>query len=437
MGTVTEIHDYLRLLYARCGEVFCPQHHIPLNKQSPQQIKSWLFEHFLDQKIAILSPLISERKGEFADLWEQLHSQGFQRVYVDQNMYELDSIPLLDKNKKHSIELIVDRLKVQHDSTSRISESIELALKQGNDKLIIQQLEKGEQRHLISASHSCPICSWSLSELEPRLFSFNSPLGACSHCLGLGTESFMDPQKMILDKSLSLNQGALIGWDRTHQYHHSLLVDLSKHFHFSLDTPLEKLPQNIQSILFYGSPLDDPITFTHSGKFGKFKTGAFPGLIQIYDQRYHQTESSAIRESILPFLSIRSCPTCQGTRLNEQARSVKIDNHKITDLNDLPIDQLFPLIKHIQFTGTFKDVGHKIQTEIVARLEFLNDVGLGYLSLARSAETLSGGEAQRIRLASQIGSGLTGVMYVLDEPSIGLHQRDNDKLLATMRKLRD
>jgi excinuclease ABC subunit A len=442
VGTVTEIHDYLRLLFARVGDPYCVNH--PEQKLSAMTISQMVDATLAmpeDTRLMILAPVVVNRKGEQLDLFAELRAKGFVRVRVDGTVCEIDAVPKLAKNTKHTVEVVVDRLKVRGEFKQRLAESYETALRHGDSRAIAVEMDSGRE-HLFSAKFACPICNYSLSELEPRLFSFNNPVGACPRCDGLGSITFFDPKRVVAFPHLSLASGAIRGWDRRNQFYFQLLQSLAKHVGFDIDKPFEKLPERVQSVILYGSG-DEKIAFTYLTDRGRATTRehAFEGIVPNLERRYRETDSVMVREELAKYLNNKPCPECDGTRLRREARNVKVGD----DANARPIYEIsaWPLKDSIDYFSRMKLPGHKaaiadrIVKEIVSRLNFLNNVGLDYLSLDRSAETLSGGEAQRIRLASQIGSGLTGVMYVLDEPSIGLHQRDNDRLLDTLKHLRD
>ncbi len=437
VGTVTEIHDYLRLLFARAGDPYCPQHDLVLQAQSVGQMVDHVLQLPQDTKVMILSPLVVERKGEQLDLFDELRAQGFVRLRVNGTVYEMDKLPTLAKNKKHTVEIVVDRLKVGADAKQRLAESFETALRHAEGRAVAVEMESGKE-HMFSAKFACPICNYSLPELEPRLFSFNNPMGACPKCDGLGNISFFDPKRIVVFPSLSLSGGAIKGWDRRNQFYFQMLDSLAKHYDFELERPFESLPEKIQQIVLYGSGKEE-ISFRYLNEKGKpaLREHSFEGIINNFERRYRESESPTVREELAKYLNTCQCPECKGTRLRLEARHVRISDKTIYELSALPLKQALAFFQQVKLVGHKQAIADKIVQEIASRLTFLNNVGLEYLSLERSAETLSGGEAQRIRLASQIGSGLTGVMYVLDEPSIGLHQRDNDRLLDTLKRLRD
>ncbi len=442
VGTVTEIHDYLRLLYARVGDPYCPDH--PEQKLAAMTISQMVDATLAmpeDTKLAILAPAVVNRKGEQLDLFMELRAKGFVRVRVDGKVYEIDAVPKLAKTTKHTVEVVVDRLKVRPDLKQRLAESYETALRTGDGRAIAVEMDSGAE-HLFSAKFACPICNYSLSELEPRLFSFNNPLGACPRCDGLGSITFFDPKRVVAFPQLSLASGAIKGWDRRNQFYFQMLQGLAKYLGFDLERAFAKLPERVQQVVLYGSG-DEKIPFTYISERGKpqVREHTFEGIIPNLERRYRETDSLMVREELAKYLNNKPCPECAGTRLRREARHVKLghgaDARAIFEVSGWPLKQAIDFFAHVQLDGHKQAIADKIVKEIGSRLQFLNNVGLDYLSLDRSAETLSGGEAQRIRLASQIGSGLTGVMYVLDEPSIGLHQRDNDRLLDTLKHLRD
>ena len=437
VGTVTEIHDYLRLLFARAGDPYCPQHDLVLQAQSVGQMVDHVLALPEGTKVMILSPLVVERKGEQLELFDELRAQGFVRLRVNGKVCEMDNLPKLEKNKKHTVEIVVDRLKVSADIKQRLAESFETALRHADGRALAVEMDTGKE-HLFSAKFACPICNYSLQELEPRLFSFNSPMGACPKCDGLGVISFFDPKRIVAFPSLSLSGGAIKGWDRRNQFYYQMLDSLAKHYDFDLERPFESLPEKIQQVVLYGSGREE-IPFQYLNERGKkmLREHAFEGIVNNLERRYKETDSPTVREELAKYLNGCSCPECKGTRLRVEARHVRVADNTIYQLSALPLKQALTFFQGVSLPGNKQAIAEKIVQEIASRLTFLNNVGLDYLSLDRSAETLSGGESQRIRLASQIGSGLTGVMYVLDEPSIGLHQRDNDRLLDTLKRLRD
>ena len=437
VGTVTEIHDYLRLLYARAGTPYCPEHNLPLAAQTVSQMVDHVLALPAETKVMILAPVVANRKGEQLDLFTELRAQGFARVRVDGTVYELDAVPKLTKSHKHTVDVVVDRLKVREDMRQRLAESFETALRHADGRAIALEMDSG-QEHLFSAKFACPSCSYALQELEPRLFSFNNPMGACPKCDGLGVIQFFDPKRIVAAPHLSLAAGAIRSWDKKNPFTFPLVESLAEHYGFSVDTPFEQLPDNLRHILLYGSG-KEVIRFRHfSDKGGQIERNhTFEGIIPNIERRYRASDSATLREDLARYISNSTCPNCQGSRLRSEARHVHVGDKTLHEINRLPLAEARNYFNCLQLPGHKAQIADKILREITARLTFLIDVGLDYLCLERSAETLSGGEAQRIRLASQIGSGLTGVMYVLDEPSIGLHQRDNDRLLATLRNLRD
>ncbi len=437
VGTVTEIHDYLRLLFARVGDPYCPEHNITLTAQSVSQMVDHVLQLPVDTRLMILSPLVIERKGEQIELIDELRAQGFVRLRIDGEAYEIDAIPKLQKTKKHTIEVVIDRVKVSPEAKQRLAESFEVALRHSEGRALAVEMDSG-QEHLFSAKFSCPVCSYSLSELEPRLFSFNNPLGACNKCDGLGQITFFDPTRVVAFPHLSLASGAVKNWDRRNQFYFQLLTSLSQHYDFDLETPFENLDKNTQNIILYGSG-KEKIQFIYLKEDGRKnkQTHIFEGIIPNLTRRYKETESQTVREELAKYLNAQTCPECQGTRLCQAARHVHVGGQAIYEISALPLKQAKLFFDTTKLSGHKQSIADRIIKEISNRLQFLNNVGLDYLSLDRSADTLSGGESQRIRLASQIGSGLTGVMYVLDEPSIGLHQRDNNRLLDTLKHLRN
>ncbi|MES2414240.1 MAG: excinuclease ABC subunit UvrA [Pseudomonadota bacterium] len=451
VGTVTEIHDYLRLLFARAGTPYCPVHDLPLQSQSVSEMVDHVLALPEDTKLMILAPVARDRKGEFVDVFAEMQSQGYVRFRVDGVSYEFDDLPKLKKTEKHNIDVVIDRIKVRGDMQQRLAESFEAALRLADSKAIALEMDTGKE-HLFSAKFSCPVCSYSLSEMEPRLFSFNSPVGACPTCDGLGHMEFFDPARVVAFPSLSLASGAVKGWDRRNGYYFSMLESLAKHYKFDIDTAFENLPDELQQVVLHGSG-EEEIRFSYVIDSGANagrkhnKKHAFEGVITNFERRYRETDSSAVREELARYRSIQPCPDCGGTRLREEARHVylvsapdaegAVHRKAIFEISHTTLRESFTYFNELKMLGAKAEIAGKVVREIGLRLKFLNDVGLNYLSLDRSAETLSGGESQRIRLASQIGSGLTGVMYVLDEPSIGLHQRDNDRLIGTLKHLRD
>ncbi len=437
VGTVTEIHDYLRLLFARAGDPHCPEHGIVLQAQSVSQMVDHVLQLPEGTRLMILAPAVVGRRGEQAELFDELRAQGFVRVRVDGRVYELEALPKLAKNRKHTVEVVVDRLRVAPDAKQRLAESFETALRHSDGRALAVEMDTGRE-HMFSSRFACPVCSYALPELEPRLFSFNNPMGACPECDGLGIITFFDPKRVVAFPHLSLGAGAIRGWDRRNQFYYQLLMSLAKHYGFDIEKPFEELPEKIQQVILYGSG-EERIRFTYLGDKDQRhrREHPFEGIIPNLERRYRETDSIVVREELAKYLNTRICPQCQGTRLRLEARHVRFAGRTIYELSSMPLKDAQAFFEGLSLSGAKQAIADKIVREITNRLRFLNDVGLDYLTLDRSSDTLSGGEAQRIRLASQIGSGLTGVMYVLDEPSIGLHQRDNDRLLSTLKSLRD
>ena len=437
VGTVTEIHDYLRLLYARAGTPHCPDHDLPLEANSVSQMVDHVLALPEDTRLMILAPVVANRKGEQLDLFAELRAQGFVRLRVDGTVHDIDALPKLAKTHKHTIDIVVDRLKVRPDARQRLAESFETALMHAEGRAVAVEMDTGEE-YLFSSKFACPVCSYALQELEPRLFSFNNPMGACQKCDGLGQIQFFDPARVVAYPHLSLAAGAIKGWDRRNQFYFQMLESLAAHYGIDTNVPFEKLPAATTDIVLYGSGKEQ-IRFKYLNEKGtRFeRSHAFEGIIPSLERRYRETDSMAVREELAKYLNNKPCPECGGMRLRREARHVFVGGKNISDISHFSLINCRDFFNLLQLTGQKAQVGEKILKEITARLSFLINVGLDYLSLDRSAETLSGGEAQRIRLASQIGSGLTGVMYVLDEPSIGLHQRDNARLLETLTRLRD
>jgi excinuclease ABC subunit A len=435
VGTVTEIHDYLRLLYARVGTPYCPDHGLALEAQSIAQMVDTVLAFPPDTRVTILAPAVSERKGEHGELFAQLRSQGFLRVRIDGKQHEIDDLPKLAKNAKHSIEVVVDRLRVRPDAKQRLAESFETALRVGEGRAIAAELDARE--HVFSSKFACPLCGYSVAELEPRLFSFNNPMGACPECDGLGAKEFFDPKRVVAHPELSLAGGAIRGWDRRNQFFFQLLTSLARHYHFDVETPFAALPEPIQNVVLQGA--SDIVAFTYLNERGRTvtKQHAFEGVIPNMERRFRETDSAVVREEFAKFRNQKPCPECNGTRLRREARHVKVADKAIFEVSGIPLRDGLAFFRNLALPGSKAAIADRIVREIGTRMQFLVNVGLDYLTLDRSADTLSGGETQRIRLASQIGSGLTGVMYVLDEPSIGLHQRDNARLLDTLKSLRD
>jgi len=437
VGTVTEIHDYLRLLYARVGTPYCPEHNLALQAQTVAQMVDQALALPEDTRLMILAPVIARRKGEQAELLDELRAQGFTRVRVDGKVHELDAAPRLSKNVKHSVDVVIDRLRVRADAKQRLAESFETALRHADGRALVVETDSGKE-HLFSAKFSCPRCDYALPELEPRLFSFNNPMGACPRCDGLGAIEFFDPKRVVAHPNLSLASGAIRGWDRRNHFYYSMLQSLAGHYRFDIEQPWELLDEKVQELILSGSGREK-IAFTYLSERGRstVREHAFEGVIPSLERRYRETDSSVVREELAKHLNTRACPECGGTRLRREARHVRILDKTLFEVSRWPLRKTLDFYKNLQLEGARGQVAERIVREIANRLEFLVNVGLDYLALERSAETLSGGEGQRIRLASQIGSGLTGVMYVLDEPSIGLHQRDNARLIETLKRLRD
>lgn len=441
VGTITEIYDYLRLLFARVGTPECPTHKLPLTAQTISQMVDTILASPEDSKLMLLAPVVKDRKGEYLKLFNNLHRQGFIRVRVNGEVYNLDSIedlPKLAKNKKHNIEVVIDRFKVRDDIKQRLADSIETALNMGDDIAYVAYIDDNKPDIIFSANFSCPHCGYNLTELEPRLFSFNSPHGACDSCDGLGIKEFFDPQRVVPDPSLNLASGAVKGWDKKSTYYMQMLECLADHYDFSMDTPFEDLDREIQNTILYGSD-GEKVTFKFNTYRGgkRTRTYAFEGVIPTLTRRYQETDSDLVREAYSKFLSKQPCPDCDGDRLSTRARNVFVDKTSLPTITRFTIEEAISFFKKLKLTGAKAKIAEKIVKEIGERLEFLHNVGLDYLNLNRSADSLSGGEAQRIRLASQIGAGLVGVMYILDEPTIGLHQRDNDKLIKTLNHLKN
>ena len=449
VGTVTEIHDYLRLLFARAGTPFCPDHALALQAQTVSQMVDAVLALPLDTRIMILAPIAREKKGEFTDVFADMQAQGYVRFRLNGKVVEFDDLPALKKTEKHDIDVVIDRLKVRPELQQRLAESFEAALRLANGRAIALEMDSTDAapvEHLFNAKFACPVCSYSISELEPRLFSFNSPVGACPSCDGLGHQDIFDVARVVAFPSLSLASGAIKGWDRRNAYYFSMLESLAKHYRFDIDAPFESLDAAIQNAILFGSGSED-IKFSYTVDSGASqgkkltKKHPFEGIIPNMQRRYHETDSALVREDLARMRSSQPCKECQGSRLRREARHVKIGEgaqaRAIFEISHSTLREAFAYFSTLTMHGAKGEIAAKVVREIGLRLKFLNDVGLNYLSLDRSAETLSGGESQRIRLASQIGSGLTGVMYVLDEPSIGLHQRDNDRLIGTLKHLRD
>ncbi|HVZ42693.1 MAG TPA: excinuclease ABC subunit UvrA [Ramlibacter sp.] len=445
VGTVTEVHDYLRLLFARAGTPYCPIHEIALQSQTVSQMVDAVLELPEDTRLMVLAPVARERKGEFTELFGEMQGQGYVRFRVGGRVYEFDDLPKLRKSEKHDIDVVVDRLKVRAEVKQRLAESFEAALRLADGRALAVEMDTGEE-HWFNAKFACPICNHSISELEPRLFSFNSPVGACPRCDGIGTLEFFDPDRVVGFPELSLAGGAIKGWDRRNGYYFSLIEGLAKHYRFSVDVPFQELAAEVRQVVLHGTG-EEAVRFNYTMESGH-STGRkvtrkhpFEGIIPNMERRYRETDSAAVREELARYRSLQPCPECLGTRLRSEARHVKVGEGEqakaIFEVARMTLQASHDYFMRLALKGAKAEIADKVVREIGSRLKFLNDVGLSYLSLERSAETLSGGEAQRIRLASQIGSGLTGVMYVLDEPSIGLHQRDNDRLIETLKHLRD
>ncbi|GGD56519.1 excinuclease ABC subunit UvrA [Pseudoxanthomonas indica] len=439
VGTITEIYDYLRLLYARVGTPRCPDHGYPLEAQTVSQMVDQVLGLDGEQRYMLLAPVIRERKGEHAQVFDQLRAQGFVRVRVDGQLHEIDAVPPLALRQKHTIEAVIDRFRPREDIKQRLAESFETALKLGDGMASVMSLDQPDAAPLLfSSKYSCPVCDYSLPELEPRLFSFNSPVGACPKCDGLGVAQFFDPGRVVVHPELSLAAGAVRGWDRRNAYYFQLIASLAKHYRFDVDAPWSSLAENARQAVLYGSG-NEVISFNYLTEAGgrTQRKHRFEGIVPNLERRYRETESPAVREELAKYISEQPCPECGGARLNKAARNVFVADHPLPSLVVMPVDEALNFFRTLSLPGWRGEIAAKIVKEIGERLGFLVDVGLDYLTLERKADTLSGGEAQRIRLASQIGAGLVGVMYVLDEPSIGLHQRDNERLLGTLTRLRD
>ncbi|MCQ4289147.1 excinuclease ABC subunit UvrA [Pseudomonas stutzeri] len=439
VGTITEIYDYLRLLYARVGTPRCPDHDAPLEAQTVSQMVDQVLALSEGSKLMLLAPVIRERKGEHLAVFDELRAQGFVRARVNGRLYELDELPKLDKQKKHSIDVVVDRFKVRNDLQQRLAESFETALKLADGIALVASMDDDDdsEEMIFSARFACPICGHSISELEPKLFSFNNPAGACPTCDGLGVKQFFDAKRLV-NGELTLAEGAIRGWDRRNVYYFQMLGSLASHYGFSLDEPFDSLPAEQQKVVLRGSGKES-VDFRYLNDRGDIdkRSHPFEGIIPNLERRYRETESNSVREELGKYLSTQPCPECRGTRLRREARHVWVGDKTLPAVTGLPIGDATDYFGSLSLTGRRGEIADKILKEIRERLQFLVNVGLDYLTLDRSADTLSGGEAQRIRLASQIGAGLVGVMYILDEPSIGLHQRDNERLLGTLRHLRD
>ncbi|MBE8555522.1 excinuclease ABC subunit UvrA [Vibrio cyclitrophicus] len=439
VGTITEVYDYLRLLYARVGEPRCPDHNTPLAAQTISQMVDKVLELPEGSKMMLMAPIVKERKGEHVKTLENLAAQGFIRARIDGETCDLSDPPTLELHKKHTIEVVVDRFKVRPDLQQRLAESFETTLELSGGIAVVGWMDETEQEEIVfSANFACPKCGYSMQELEPRLFSFNNPAGACGTCDGLGVQQYFDPSRVILDDNLSIAEGAIKGWDQKNYYYFQMLTSLSEHYGFDLYSPFNSLPKKTQEIILKGSGRTE-VEFKYINDRGdiRVKRHPFEGILNTLERRYHDTESSAVREDLAKYISTKSCSSCNGTRLRLEARNVFIGDTTLPEIVELSIADALQFFQELKLDGQRGQIADKVMKEINDRLHFLVNVGLNYLNLSRSAETLSGGEAQRIRLASQIGAGLVGVMYVLDEPSIGLHQRDNERLLQTLVHLRD
>ncbi|EIZ1363322.1 excinuclease ABC subunit UvrA [Vibrio vulnificus] len=438
VGTITEVYDYLRLLYARVGEPRCPEHQIPLAAQTISQMVDKVLELPEGAKMMLLAPIVKERKGEHVKTLENLAAQGFIRARIDGETCDLTDPPTLELHKKHTIEVVVDRFKVRSDLQQRLAESFETALELSGGIAVIAPMEGNGEESVFSANFACPHCGYSMQELEPRLFSFNNPAGACGTCDGLGVQQYFDPDRVIQDANLSLAQGAIRGWDQKNYYYFQMLTSLAEHYDFDLHVPFNSLSKRIQEVILKGSGRTE-IEFKYINDRGdiRLKRHPFEGILNTLERRYRDTESNSVREELVKYISTKPCASCGGTRLRLEARNVFINDTTLPQIVELSIADALTFFATLKLDGQRAQIAEKVMKEINDRLQFLVNVGLNYLNLSRSAETLSGGEAQRIRLASQIGAGLVGVMYVLDEPSIGLHQRDNERLLKTLTHLRD
>ena len=438
VGTITEVYDYLRLLFARAGEPKCPDHGLVLSAQTVSQMVDQVLEINPNERLMLLAPIVKQKKGEHLHIFDNLKRQGFLRARINGLVVDLETPPKLDKNKKHTIEVVVDRFKPNPDSSLRIAESIETALSLSEGLVIIAFMDGKEADRLMSAKFACPVCNYSVNKLEPRLFSFNSPSGACPTCDGLGVHQFFDVERVIQHPDISISEGAIRGWDRRNLFYYNLLNSLATHYDFDISTPWNQLSEVHQNKILFGTKDEEIAFFYVSDRGTRFRRKHnFEGVIPNMERRFRETESQSVRDDLAKYMTSTSCPTCDGTRLRKSARNVFIKDKRIEDIVCLPVSETATYFKSLELVGRQGEIGEKIIKEISERLNFLVDVGLNYLSLDRSAETLSGGEAQRIRLASQIGAGLVGVLYILDEPSIGLHQRDNERLLKTLIRLRD
>lgn len=438
VGTITEVYDYLRLLFARAGEPRCPDHGLPLSAQTVSQMVDQILELDAESRLMLLSPIIKQKKGEHLHVFDNLKRQGFLRARINGIVVDLEQPPKLDKNKKHTIEVVVDRFKPNPSNNLRIAESLETAIALSEGLVIVADMDSNESDKLMSANFACPVCNYSVNKLEPRLFSFNSPSGACPTCDGLGVHQYFDVNRVIQHPEASISEGAIRGWDRRNLFYYNLLNSLATHFEFDLSTPWNQLSDLHQNKILFGTDDEEIAFFYVSDRGTRFRRKhRFEGVIPNMERRFRETESQSVRDELTKFMTSTNCPTCKGTRLRKSARNVFIEDKRIEDIVKLPVSDTAAYFDTLQLPGRQGEIGEKIIKEIRERLNFLVDVGLNYLSLDRSAETLSGGEAQRIRLASQIGAGLVGVLYILDEPSIGLHQRDNERLLRTLVRLRD
>ena len=438
VGTITEVYDYLRLLFARAGEPKCPDHGLVLSAQTVSQMVDQVLEINPNERLMLLAPIVKQKKGEHLHIFDNLKRQGFLRARINGLVVDLETPPKLDKNKKHTIEVVVDRFKPNPGSGLRIAESIETALSLSEGLVIIAFMDGKEADRLMSAKFACPVCNYSVNKLEPRLFSFNSPSGACPTCDGLGVHQFFDVERVIQHPDISISEGAIRGWDRRNLFYYNLLNSLATHYDFDISTPWNQLSEVHQNKILFGTKDEEIAFFYVSDRGTRFRRKHnFEGVIPNMERRFRETESQSVRDDLAKYMTSTSCPTCDGTRLRKSARNVFIKDKRIEDIVCLPVSETATYFKSLELVGRQGEIGEKIIKEISERLNFLVDVGLNYLSLDRSAETLSGGEAQRIRLASQIGAGLVGVLYILDEPSIGLHQRDNERLLKTLIRLRD